>query len=319
MELGASAATLALRLERWRRRKRRPGLEHESERGTCDRGATGRAKGGRPGRARGRRRLPGNGISSVEPGGGALPSAVSAGGTPACDRRPAPRWPPRARLSGPGRQRGAARTVRVGGDRRASRGRETWSVRAVSLTPSVGERHVIGGWGGSPHSSACAECWAAPALAPCCPHALSCVPRFHLLHGNPQGPLCTGRREEPRRLLGVTTPHPTAVKFPLGVRQQVGCQRPGAGPLPALVQRAWRPLVPVTLAGETRTGRSRGGRPWPCAGPLLPESGLGSAPLPSACLQLRLAGASPVLSAGGWGSHLDPPWLTPCRAKNLFW
>lgn len=53
MELGASAATLALRLERWRRRKRRPGLEHESERGACDRGATGRAKGGRPGRAEG--------------------------------------------------------------------------------------------------------------------------------------------------------------------------------------------------------------------------------------------------------------------------
>lgn len=106
VELGASAATLALRLERWRRRKRWPGLEHESARGACDRGATGRAKGGRPGRARGRRRLPGNGISSVERGGGApLPSAVSAGGTPACDRRPAPRWPPRARLSGPGRQR----------------------------------------------------------------------------------------------------------------------------------------------------------------------------------------------------------------------
>lgn len=167
--------------------------------------------------------------------------------------------------------------------------------------------------------SACAECWAVPALAPCCPHALSCVPRFHLLHGNPQGPLCTGRREEPRRLLGVTTPHPTAVKFPLGVRQRVGCQRPGAGPLPALVQRARRPPVPVTLAGETGTGLSRGGRAWPCVGPLLPESGLGSAPLPSACLQLRLAGASPVLSAGGWGSHLDPPWLTPCRAKNLFW
>lgn len=57
VELGASAATLALRLERWRWRKRWPGLEHESERGACDRGATGRAKGGRPGRARGRRCL----------------------------------------------------------------------------------------------------------------------------------------------------------------------------------------------------------------------------------------------------------------------
>lgn len=76
VELGASAATLALRLERWRRRKRRPGLEHESERGACDRGATGRAKGGRPGRARGRRRLPGNGISSVEPRGGGRPSSA---------------------------------------------------------------------------------------------------------------------------------------------------------------------------------------------------------------------------------------------------
>lgn len=86
---------------------------------------------------------------------------------------------------------GGVTTVCTRRDRKAPGGGETWSVRAVSLTPRVGEKHTIPG--GVPHApSACAKRWACPAPAHGCPLTLSFVPSFRLLLRIPRGPSALG-------------------------------------------------------------------------------------------------------------------------------